>query len=170
MKKYVFIIIPVIVIVAIGGFFACKYFVIHKNQSTNDILPSIISISPAAVSMNRLNKSPIAIGTDIVIKGQNFGPLGGYVGNEWISNPHTFVWITNSGGKSVVLWAGNEPDITPTPITNYITVNIPSEVCVNCNLYQGFGRMTIVPGDYLIQLKVDGRGSSNIVPLTITSL
>jgi len=130
----------------------------QAHSSTS--LPTIDSVYPNIAS----------IGDTLTIKGSNFTPLGGLVGNGWISNPHTFLRIKSSN-DSAILWEGNEPDDIKSSVTDQIQVVIPSQVCRVPEALAGVcpagGYMTLLPNQYTLEVDVDGRGNSNTIPLTI---
>ncbi len=138
------------------------------GRGTSNSFP--ITITKSDTRIFSVNPTQISIGSTLIIKGINFSPLGGYIGNGWISNPHTELYIQNSSGKRAVLWAGNEPDDPKTTATSSITTTLSSHVCIYSYAVGGCpSYMTITRGKYLLIISVDGRGTSNSFPITITN-
>jgi len=164
-----------------------KYFkleggaLVEVNSNTSSVISPwnilITNTSTSSPVISSVTPSIIDIGSSITITGSNFEPVGGWVGNGWIGNPHTFVQLTNSSGKVIVtIWSGNEPDETPNPITNSITLTVPSSACTaTAGQVAGYGgcppsdSVTLVPGSYTLTVSADGRGTSNTFPITISS-
>ncbi len=134
-------------------------FTISASSAVN---PSIVSLSPTSV--------PLLSG--FKINGSKFDPLGGYVGNGWITNSHVFVKITNSAGQTGILWEGGSQGGN-TSTANQITIpKIPAYICTISEVGAGGcpsnSKMQINLGTYTLNVSVDGRGTSNPVTLTVT--
>ena len=137
-----------------------------SNQTNSNLVipvrPLVISLSPSSV--------PLLSG--FKISGSNFNPLGGYVGNGWLTHSHVFVKITNSNGQTGILWEGGSQGGN-TSTSNLITVPaIPLSICMISEVAAGGclpeSIMQIGLGSYSLFISVDGRGDSKPIKLTVT--
>ncbi len=127
----------------------------------NSNLPIISSVSPSAV--------PLLSG--FVISGSNFEPLGAYVGNGWLTHSHVLVKIADRNGKTGILWEGGSQGGNTSTANQIIIGGIPRQICVLSELAVGGcppeDEMPVELGNYSLTVAVDGRGTSDPVPLTV---
>ncbi len=119
---------------------------------TTSIKPIINSVLPQEAS----------IGLTIVIAGENFDPIGETATIGWATHSHVVVYMENSQGEKGILFA----EVSP-PTKNQITVTIDSEVCTVLPAANFCAPMSVTHGRYLLSISVDGRGTSNEVPISI---
>ena len=188
MKKYIIALVLLVTLVATPALAAQNnsaliQSLIQQCQQLLQVLQQMLAqqqtgqitstTQPVITSVNPLTSS---IGYALTIKGTNFDPVGGYVGNGWISNSHVFVNIQQvlamgALGKIGVLWEGGSAGGN-TSTSNLITVpNIPSQICKGSEIGMGDcpadKLMTLTPGNYIISVQVSGRGTSNSIPFSI---
>ncbi len=130
------------------------------NATSSDALPNIAILNPSSVPLLSSFK----------INGTKFDAVGGE-GNGWLNSSHIFVKITNSGGQTGILWeGGSQGGKASSP--NQIEVGaIPKTICTISEVGTGGcpdnKKMEVALGKYNLYVTVDGRGTSNTVPLTV---
>lgn len=136
-----------------------------SNSSTNNSAQT--SKNPI---ISLVSSASAPIGSTIIVKGSNLDPLGGHQGIGWLTHSHIFVNIKNSVGQTAILWEGGSQG-GPAPISNRISATLSQSLCViseeaagGCPSYQ---YLAITPGQYYLSVSVDGRGASNVIPITV---
>jgi hypothetical protein len=117
------------------------------------------------------------IDSTIIIQGTNLDPIvGNSMGNGWLTHSHVFVGIKNvNTGESAILWEDLSPNGIRASISNKISAVISRSLCTYSYVEEGTGscgangHMEITPGQYLLSVSVDGRGTSNSIALTVAS-
>lgn len=142
------------------------------NNSQNSQSNSAIPASNTNPEINLVSSAIAPIGSTITIQGTNLDPLGGYPGIGWLTNSHIFVTIKNKNtGQAAILWEGGSQG-GENPVSKKITAVLSQSLCMISEVAAGGcpseKNMTVAPGQYALSVSVDGRGSSNIISLTVT--
>ena len=123
-----------------------------SQSSISDGLPTIDSVYPSISS----------VGDTLTIKGNDF--------DAGINNSHTLVRIKNTV-DSAILWSGSPTSTKGAISPNQIKVVLPQKVCrspepIGSSCPSG-GYMDILPGQYILNVEVEGRGISNEMILNV---
>jgi len=148
---------------------------ISSNQATStsqiadsSALPVIFSVSPT-----RIVPWGKSSGTKFTITGKNFDYVypsscdpyscktNECLQQECLQQNHVFFKITNSSGHSLIV--EDYPSLGPGDFS--VTEIIGSSAYNGNHAWE-----PVLPGQYLLNVSVDGRGTSNSVPITITDV
>ena len=100
--------------------------------------------------------SAIKAGSTIDVTGENFDALNAASDKDWSSKSHVFVVMTDASGATstaAIIWEGGSKGGNVAASTGSINAKIPANAA---------------PGGHLISVQVEGRGTSNAFPITIT--
>lgn len=139
----------------------------HSNQSATTQATSTEQSSDNRPSITAVQNSTISIYSLVTINGTNFDPLGSYAGNSRV-----FVKLKNiSNGQEGFIDEDNAQGSGQRFFSDHIYVSMaPLMYALSAmdNSHSPDKLIPVVPGQYLLSISVDGRGTSNTVPIVIT--